>query len=133
MFQSNEYGWSDLTIAVNGRAVMAALGWRFSEEIESELIYGKGSEAISINDGNIKNEGELTVHQSELDKLLAATGNLGVKGLKNLTITAALVKEGRITTRKLVSCRITKLEEQYKQNDKFAEVTLPFIFLKAIY
>lgn len=129
----NEYSWGNVEIAINGRVIVMALGLSFKESIERELIYGKGNSPLTINDGNIKNEGELTIHQSELDKLLNSTGNIGVKGLKDLTITAAYVKEGRITTRIFVQVAITELGEEVKQNDKFIEVKLPFIFLKVIY
>lgn len=125
----NEYSWDSVEIAINGVVIIGALGIKFSQEVESELVYGKGNRPLGINDGNIKNEGEITVHQSELDKLLAATGNRWVAGLKNLTITSALIKEGRISTRTFAGCRITSIGEEYKQNDKWAEIALPFIFL----
>ena len=132
-FESDEFGWKDLEIAVDGKILAAARGIDFSEEVESELVYGKGNLPTSIQDGNVKYEGTLTVMKSDLDKLVAATGNVGVIGLKNLTISMALVKDGKISTRTLVKCRITKLPEKWKQNDKFAELDLPFIFLRVIY
>lgn len=133
MFELNEFGWKDIEIAVNGRVLAGALGIDFSEEIERELIYGKGNYPVGINDGNVKNEGELTLHQSELEKIIQATGNKGVMGLRDLTISLAYVKEGRITNRTLVKVAITKIQEAYKQNDKFAEITVPFIFQSIIY
>lgn len=125
----NEYGWKDVEIAVQGRLVVGALGIKFTEEVEAELVYGKGNEPLGINDGNVKYEGEIKIHQSELDKLLNGTGNQGTKGLRDLMITSAYIKDGRITTRSFVGCRITSLGEEFNQNDKFAEITLPFIFL----
>lgn len=132
-YESNQYGWKDLEVSVNGRPLADILGFEFSEEIESELIYGKGNKPIAIQDGNIKYEGNLIIHKSELDRLIASTGNRGIVGLRNLTITSAMVKDGGISTRTFVKCRITKLPEGWKQNDKFAEITCPFIFLDILY
>jgi hypothetical protein len=131
--ENDEFGWKDMEIAVDGKVLVAVTEFGFSEEIESELVYGKGNLPISIQDGNVKYEGNLTVMKSDLDRLVAATGNVGVVGLKNLTFTVALVKDGKISTRTLVKARITKLPEDWKQNDKFATMQLPFIFLRVIY
>jgi len=132
-FNSNEFGWKDVTIGVNGQTMLAATGISFKDDIERELIYGKGNKPIAVNDGNVKYEGELKIHQSELEKLLELKGNKGTAGLRDLTIVIAYAKEGRITTRTLIGCAATSSGEGYNQNDKFAEVTVPFIFLDIIY
>ncbi len=134
MFELNEYSWRDVEIAVNGRVLIGALGIDFSDEVERELIYGKGNLPLGINDGNVKYEGEVTLHQSELEKLIQATGNKGALGLRRLTISLAYAnEEGRLTTRTLVNVAINKVGEAYKQGDKFAEITVPFIFQSIIY
>jgi hypothetical protein len=125
----NEYSWKDVEVAINGRPIIGALGINFKETVESELVYGKGNQPLGVNDGNINYEGELVVHQSEFEKLMQATGNRGTTGLKDLTISSAYIKDGRITSRILIGVRITEIGEAYNQNDKFAEITLPFIFL----
>lgn len=132
-YESDQYGWKDLEVSLNGRNLADIIGFEFSEEIESELVYGKGNKPLAIQDGNIKYEGNLIVHKSELDRIINLTGNRGVAGLRNLTITSALVKDGGISLRTFVKVRITKLPEGWKQNDKFAEITCPFIFLDIIY
>lgn len=133
MPELNEYGWKDVEIAIDGRVILGALGCKFSEKIERELLYGKGNDALGIQDGNIMKEGELKLHQSELEKLIQSKGNQGVKAMRDFTITTSYVKLGRITTRTLAGVAFNELGEEYNQNDKFAEVTLPFIFLKVIY
>lgn len=132
-FQSNEFGWKDVEIAIQGRVVSAALGIKFSEAIERELIYGKGNQPIGVQDGNVKPEGEIKFHQSELERLIQQGGNRGVSGLRDLTITMSMVKDGRISTRTLIGCAISDIGEEYNQNDKFAEITVPFVFLEIIY
>lgn len=106
---------------------MACTGISYKDKIDSELIYGKGGEPIGVQDGNRSYEGSLKCQQSEFDKLVAS-GDKGVKGLKNLTIQWAFEKEGRISTRVFNGVRITEIGEDYKQGDKFAEVEFPFIF-----
>lgn len=129
----NEYGWKDVQIAINGRNIAGALGIKFSEKMERELLYGAGNEPLAIQGGNLSYEGELKIHQSELEKLLATGGNLGVATLTGITITSSMVKLGKITTRTFVGVAFTEIGEEYNQNDKFAEITLPFLFLKVIY
>lgn len=132
-FNSNEYGWKDVTIGVDGQVMLTALGISFKDDVERELIYGKGDKPIGVNDGNVKYEGELKIHQSELQKLMLLKGNKGTKGLRDLTIVVAYSKGLRVTTRTLIGCAITSSGEGYNQNDKFAEITLPFIFLDIVY
>ncbi len=125
-FTSDEFSWNDITISINGKVMMACTGVSYKDSIESEQIYGKGGEAIGIQDGNRKIEGTIKCHQSELDKLIG-TGDAGVKALKNLSIQWAFEKLGKVSTRVFNNCRITETGEDYKQGDKFAEVELPFI------
>lgn len=132
-FSLNEYGWKDVEVSVDGRILVGALGVKFSDSIERELLYGKGNKPLGVQDGNVKYEGELTIHQGELEKLIQATGNKGAEGLKNLTIVFSYSKEGRITTRTLIGCAATSIGEEYKQNDKFATVAVPFIFTEIVY
>lgn len=126
-FSSDEFAWNDITVSLNGRVMMMCTAIRYSDEIESELIYGKGNEPAGVQDGNRKYEGAFKAHQSEFDKLVPS-GDKGVKTLKGLTIQWSFSKEGRISTRVFNGVRITKIGEDYKQNDKFAEVEFPFIF-----
>lgn len=126
-FSSNEFGWNDITVSIEGRTSMVCTGINFKDKVESELIYGKGGDPIGVQDGNRSLEGNLKCHQSEFDKLVAS-GDKGVKTLKNLTIQWSFEKDGRISTRVFNGVRITEIGEDYKQGDKFAEVEFPFIF-----
>jgi hypothetical protein len=130
---NGEFGWKDVTISVEGQIVSRGTGCRFKEEIERELIYGKGNKPIDVNDGNVKFEGELKMHQSELAKMILLKGDKGVRGLRDITIVIAYAKGLRVQTRTLIGCAFSSLEEAYNQNDKFAEVSLPFIFIDIIY
>lgn len=129
MFNTDEFGWKDLSVAVNGRTMAALLGVKWSQKVERSLIWGKGNDPIGIQDGNVSYEGELKMHQSELTKLLNSTGNRGAKGLKGMTFNLAYQNDSKIETRTLVSCAISEIGEEYKQGDPFAEIALPFIFL----
>ena len=126
-FSSNEYGWNDISVSFGGRTLMTCTGISYKDKVESELIYGKGGDPIGVQDGNRSLEGNLKCHQSEFDRIVAS-GDKGVKALKNLTIQWAFEKDGRISTRVFDNVRITEIGEDYKQGDKTAEVEFPFIF-----
>lgn len=126
-FSSNEFGWNDISVSFGGRTLMTCTGISYKDKVESELIYGKGGDPIGVQDGNRSLEGNLKCHQSEFDRIVAS-GDKGVKALKNLTIQWAFEKDGRISTRVFNNVRITEIGEDYKQGDKTAEVEFPFIF-----
>lgn len=125
-FSSNEFGWNDITVSIAGRTMMACTAINYKDKIDSELIYGKGSEPIGVQDGNRSYEGTFKCHQSEFDKLVPS-GDKGVKALKGLSIQWSFEKDGRISTRVFSEVRITEIGEDYKQGDMFAEVEFPFI------
>lgn len=131
-FNSEEFEWSQVACSVNGRTQNACTGISWEEEIESEGIYGKGNKPIAIQDGNIKYSGTLKMHQSEFSKLLSQTGNIGLRGLKNLTFNIAYQGLTRLESRTVVGARITKIGDGYDQGDKFKIIELPWIALDVL-
>jgi hypothetical protein len=129
---SNEYSSDSVSVLVNGIVITRALGVMWKAKIESEAFYGMGREPLGIADGNKSYEGNVKMHQSQLDKLLQASGNKDLDKLRDVDIEVAYQDplSGRLSTRTLIGCRINEVSEEYKSGDKFAEIELPFVFTK---
>ncbi|ASZ11095.1 hypothetical protein KTO58_19760 [Chitinophaga pendula] len=130
-FDSREYEWADLTLMLGTRDVTGFRGITYTEKVERELIYGKGAYPHSIQSGNISYEGELTLLQSEYEALVKA----GKGSVMSLTLDANLsygnpVKGDPMTTDRIVGLRFTESKKEFKQGDKYMEISLPFIFLR---
>ena len=129
-FDSRQYQWSDLTLALGGRIVTGFRGLKYSTKQEKELLFGKGNKPRSIQRGNISPEGEITILQSELETLRLAGGG----SILNLHLDATAVygdpaNGDTIITDKLLGIEFTEDPKELKQGDKNMEITLPFICL----
>ncbi len=130
MINSREYEWADLTLILGGEDITGIRAVKLSEKIEREPIYAKGRNPHTIQSGNITYEGEITLLQSEYEKLVeAGNGSVlsiavdGVFGLGNPS-----AGDDLITTR-VSGIRFLEAAKELKQGDKFMEVKLPFICL----
>lgn len=128
---NREYEYADMQLLLNGTDIAGIRGIKYGESIERDVLYAKGRHGHSIQSGNVKVEGEITVTQTELESLIAAGGGslLNLKGL------VAIVSYGDGTSISQVNDRIegiafTKSEKELKQGDKQMEVKLPFIALR---
>lgn len=132
MAYSNEYSSDSVSILVNGLVITRALGAKWMAKIDSEPFYGMSREPLGIADGNKSYEGHVRMHQSQLDKILSASGNKDLDTLRDIDIEVAYQDplSGRLSTRTLIGCRFTEVGEEYKSGDKFAEIELPFLFAK---
>ena len=128
MFNSRQYEFADLTLALGGRDLTGFRGLKYSSKQEKEPVYGKGNQPLHIQKGNISHEGEITMLQSELETLRAA-GNGSVLGLR-LDAVAAYGNPSKgdvLVTDFILGIEFTEDGKELKQGDKFMEVTLPFI------
>ncbi len=129
-FNSKEYSWSDISVAMNGKLLTKCVSVEYGEKIDREYVRGRGSKPMDINDGDYSVDGTLEIHQSDFEDLLLLTGNTGIRGLRNLDLTVAFVNTtGRISTRAIIGVAITEWKESYKSGDKSAPVSLPFMAL----
>lgn len=131
MFNSREYEFADLTVMVGGKDTVGLRGLKYSVKQEKEAVYGKGNEPIAIQKGNKSYEGELTILASELETL-RLNGDGTILGLQ-LDIVAVYgnpLNGDAMVTDVLQGVQFTEEPKEYKQGDKFAEITLPFIFLR---
>lgn len=130
MFDSRQYEWADVTLILGGRDVTGVRGVKYEKAIEREAVYAKGRKAHSIQSGNETVTGEIKMLQSEYEALIAS-GRGSILGLS----LDALVSYGdplngdAMLTDRIEGIRFTSEPSEMNQNDKFQEVTLPFLAL----
>ena len=108
MINGKEYGWEDITAYMGGRDVMGFRSIKYTTKKEKEALYGKGNKALAIQSGNISNDGEIGLTQSEVDP---EKGDLP-------------------TIHKLRGVQFTEDPRETNQGDKFQDLKLPFLFLR---
>lgn len=129
-FDSREYEFADITCLAGGNDIIGFRGVKYVKKIEREALFAKGRKAHSIQSGNESVEGEITVTTSELNKLIDA-GKGSILSLNiDLQVSFGNPSNGdAIRHNRVVSARFTEEPEEWKQGDKFAEHTLPFLAL----
>ena len=131
-FNSNEYSWADVEIQLQGRKLIGVKGITYKVSQETEPIYGAGNEPLSIGKGNKSYEGEVTLLQSEVEALTrsAGAGN-DITELPPLDIVVSYAPKGggAMVTDVVKFATFNEVEKGMSQNDKFKEISLPFIAL----
>lgn len=127
-----EYEWGDISLVLGNRDVVGVTGIKYGEKVEREASHAKGRYAHSIQTGNITVDGEITLLQSEVIALQKAAMNQSLLSL-NLD---AIVNYGNpsegdaMRTDRIIGIRFTEDVREWKQGDKRAEITLPFLALR---
>ena len=131
-FDSREYEFADLTLVAGGKDIVTLRGLKYTVKQEKEAVYGKGNEPRKIQKGNKSYEGEITMLQSDYQTLAASSPTGSVLDLQ-LDCVAAFGNPSNgdvILTEVLQAVQFTEESVEMKQGDKFAEIKLPFIFLR---
>lgn len=127
MINGREYGWEDITAYVGGRDVMGFRSIKYTTKQEKEALYGKGNKALAIQSGNISNDGEIGLTQSEVEALEAAAGG----SLLDIVVAYGDPEKGDVPTiHKLIGVQFTEDPREANQGDKFQDLKLPFLFLE---
>lgn len=135
VINGRQYEWADISLLLGGRDVVGARGIKYGEKQETEAIYGKGNQPLSIQRGNRSYEGEITLLQSELETLLVlAKQQTGRSSLLGLNLNAVVcygnpLKGDVMITDRLYGIHFTEVEKAMSQGDKNMEITLPFVAL----
>ena len=126
---TREYEWDDVTLMLGSVIIEGIRGIKYAGKREKEALYAKGSEPHSIQRGNISYEGEITLLQSAYESL-RTLGNGTILRLSLNAICAYGTPPDVIITDELIGIEFTEEPKEFKQGDKFMEITLPFIFLR---
>jgi hypothetical protein len=132
MFDSREYEFADLTLILGGKDITGFRGIKYGSKQDKEPVYGKGNEPLKIQKGNKSYEGELTILQSELETLIANSTNGDILDIQLDAVVAYgnPSKGDVLITDVLQGIQFTEEAKDWKQGDKFAEIKLPFIYLR---
>jgi hypothetical protein len=128
IINGKEYEFSKITVVAAGRDIIGLRGINYGATKEKEHLYGKGSKPLSIQSGNIKYEGDISVTQSEYLGLKV----LGGGSILNLNIDVVVVygKVGdTLHSDTLYGMEFTEEKMEWSQGDKFTTVKLPFLYL----
>lgn len=135
-FDSREYEYADIKVAILGKEVSGLRGLKYKKSQEKEVVYAQGNQPKSIQRGNKKYEGSLMLLKSDSDTLNLAAIAAGYEDItdvpgKLVSITCVYDQgNGGVAVDTCINCEFTEIEDGMKQGDKFSEITLPFIFLR---
>lgn len=131
-FNSKQYAWSNVSVNLLGRTLVGIRGVSYSVSTDKEPVFGRGRKALAIQTGNETIEGEIILLQSELEALNAAVKS--VNPLNKITdVSFDLVvsySDGTTSTTDIIKgVELTEYEKGLGQEDKFMEITIPFLAL----
>jgi hypothetical protein len=135
MINGKYHAWEDVTIILPNGPQVEAKNIEYSDERETEEVYGKGATPLGYGRGNYKAEGKLTLNLEgwHLFTLYLMAQNKGVYDLNPFPITVAYMQEGGVPhIDKLKQCKINKCSEKKGQGDKHFEVELDFNIIGGI-
>ncbi|PIB28916.1 hypothetical protein BFP77_08340 [Maribacter sp. 4U21] len=132
MFNSKEFAWANVEIALFGRVLIGARGVEYTAKKDKEPVHGRGENPHSIQSGNKTYEGNLMLLQSEVEAIQRQLrDDQDLTDLDGFSVTVAYVPKtgANIVTHILKGVEFTEDPRNMKQGDKFQEITLPIIFL----
>lgn len=127
-----EYEWGDITLILGNRDMTGITGIKYGSKAEREASFAKGRYARAIQTGNISVDGEITLLQSDVIALQksARNGNLLSLSLDALVSYGDPSEGDAMRTDRIIGIRFTEDVKDWKQGDKRAEITLPFLALR---
>jgi len=128
-FNSEEYGFNDITVVMLGRPVITLRRVRYKVMQQKDNIYGKGKLPIARGRGQVTFEGNISLLHSDLRALLTSVGGgdnvLAIKPFDIIINYGPAV--GLQSTDILKYVEFTEQEIDVKQGDMFTEVDMPII------
>lgn len=139
-FSTKECAWAQTSMKLLGATITGIRGFEFKKNIEKELIFAAGDEAIDITQGNKSVSGSLTLLKYEFDKLNDAAQAAGYEDITEVPHNAILItcafKLNATTPVRIIETTLgaafTEHTVAMQQNAKMTEVPLPFIAQKLV-
>ena len=106
---------------------------KYTTKKEKEALYGKGNKALANQSGNISNDGEIGLTQSEASSLMELTAGGSLLDIQlDIVVAYGDPEKGDAPTRchKLIGVQFTEDPREANQGDKFQDLKLPFVFLE---
>lgn len=134
IINGKSYDWSDVAVKLPGLEIEVQ-EISYDDELEKEVVYGKGSRPRGYGTGNYKSEGKLSLLKDDFDDLVAYCKKNNV-ALYKLTIPKIIVSYANETqktkTDELNTVVFTKTSQKNAQGDKSLKVDMDFIIVNGI-
>jgi len=137
--RSSECAWQHAELKLLGRTIKGLRGFEFKKTVEKEHLFAAGSDAIDIQTGNKKVEGNIKILGFELDQLNMAANIAGFQDVTEVPHEAIVVtlsfKKSPVDKTTTVAVRgiaFTEYAHAMEQNAKMREVTLPLLAMDMI-
>lgn len=129
-FNSKEYAWVDVQVAIMGKIVGGLRGIAYKVKKQKGALFASGRKARGIQHGKKEVDGTVTLLQSEFIALNAAAKAQGYDDLTDIDIDIIISfapKSGVVQTDKVVTASFTEGGSDIKEGDLNQEIALPFI------
>lgn len=128
-FNTNQYGWKDLTIAYGGRVIDGIEEVEYSRKQNKEYLYGRGNKPYSILKGNVEYEGKITIWQSELEAMERDSKTGSALDLEfDITIAYEPEDGGETRIDTLKGVQFTEYAKGMAQGDTHKKIEMPIMF-----
>lgn len=128
------YDWSDVDIKLPGLTIEVQ-EISYDDELEKEVVYGKGQKPRGYGEGNYKSEGKISLLRDDYDSLLDYCKKKNTPLLKLVIpkIVVSYANEGaRTRSDVLNTVTFTKRSNKASQGDKNLKVDLDMIIVNGI-
>lgn len=136
MINGKRYSWEDITARMPHGVLLDIDSIEYSDERETEAIYGKGSSPRGWGAGNYSAKGKLTLLKEEFDRLVDYAKQLGVAlyRIPPFPITVSYANEDQpLRTDVLKGCVISSVSHSASQGDSSVKVELEIQVLNGIW
>lgn len=128
-FSTNQYDFGSVECFISGQYITGLRGFTVTVEQEKEQIFGAGNTALGIGVGNKTVSGEVVMLQSSFEAL-TEVANGDILNLRDLQLIFTFVgQDGTILKNVVWGAQFTNYDKSLTQNDKFMEITIPFVAL----
>lgn len=129
-FNSDEYGWHDITVVIGGRIIEGITGISYTKKKDKSILYGRGVVGKKIVHGAVSCEGKIKLWQSELEAMTRDAPDKDILNLKfNVSIAYVPKGGGQTVVDIMANCEFTEEAKEINQGDKNIVVELPIICL----
>ena len=129
-----EVEWADVRLFIDGVQVTKILGFSYGIDTEKEHLHMEGDDPASIQSGNRKPTGSMTLAAGALDVINAAAVVAGGRDVTDLEMDVAFTYKPKGTRPPVADvCKgvqVSSFSKAMNQNAKNMPVTMPFLFLQ---
>lgn len=128
------YDWADVSVKLPGIEIEVQ-EISYNDELEKEVMYGKGNRPRGYGTGNYKSEGKISFLKDDFDDLVNYCKGKNIS-LYKLVIPKIVVSYANDTqktkTDELNTVTFTKTDQKNAQGDKSLKVDMDFIIVNGI-